>query len=80
MQKCLAPSLSTKELHDWENYLISIIQNEKEIQALKHECSLKTSMQSSIFTLHPIFDSNNILRVGGRQQILVFNTPMENTL
>ncbi len=69
-------------MHDSENYWISIIQNDyfgEEVQALKHECSsLKAS--SPLFALHPILDSNNLLRVGGRQQNSKFSYSNQHPL
>ena len=65
----LTSSLSTEELFNAECYWISIIQNayfKDEIQALKKQSHLSTS--SSLLSLHPIIDSHNLLRVGGRQQ------------
>jgi hypothetical protein len=63
-QKCLTPLLSTEELLEAEHYWISIIQSDHfqdEIQALKQECPLKKS--SLLLSLHPIMDSNQLLRL-----------------
>ena len=73
-QKRLTPLLSTEELHEAEYYWISIIQNDhfqNETQTLKQESPLKKS--SPLLPLHPFLDSNNLLRVGGRQQYSKFS-------
>ena len=69
VEKSLSPTLSTKELLDAESYWISLIQCDhfqNELSTLKKGNPLKGS--SSLLSLHPILDTNNLLRVGGRQQ------------
>ena len=68
-QRSLNPTLSIEELADAEQYWIQVIQEEHfsgEVKALKKQSQLHA--KSSLLPLHPILDSNNLLRVGGRQE------------
>ena len=63
-------SLTTQELHTAEVYWISIVQENcfpEEIEAIKESKVLRNS--SPLLSLHPILDSSDILRVGGRDCI-----------
>lgn len=63
----LTDSLTHNELQNAERAIIKIIQRENyadEIKALRKNKSVKNS--SSILSLSPFLDENNILRVGGR--------------
>ena len=69
VQRCLTPTLTIQELSEAERYWIAVVQRQhftEEIKALKKQSALSSS--SSLLSLHPILDSNNLLRVGGRQQ------------
>ena len=67
--RCLTSSLSVDELFKAESYWISIVQEthfKEEIQLLRKQSEIPPS--SYLRSLHPIMDSNNLIRVGGRQQ------------
>ena len=65
----VTPHLTIRELFTAENYWISLSQEDhfsKEIDALKSKHTVPSA--SCLLSLHPILDSLNILRVGGREQ------------
>ena len=65
----LTLNLTTQELLEAERYWISVVQKQyftDEVSALKKQSHLSSS--STLLSLHPILDSDNLLRVGGRQQ------------
>ena len=68
-QRNLTPNLTTQELSEAERYWIAVVQNQyfaDEVNAPKKQSPLSPS--SALLSVHPILDSDNLLRVGGRQQ------------
>ena len=65
----ITPSLSVQEIVNAENYWLSQSQRDcfgKEIESLKVKDTIQSN--SPLTSLHPLLDSNGILRVSGRLQ------------
>ena len=66
-QRNLSHTLQTQEISEAEGYWIAVVQKKhfpEELKALKKQTPLTAS--SFLLALHPILDSDNLLRVGGR--------------